>query len=389
VKQLIEKSKDYIEKHCNLNPKKYTVLFTSGATESNCFVLRSAADSYKRIKKIMPHFIISATEHSSILDCCLDMENCGQIELSLVQPNVYGCILPNMVEKAIKSNTALISIMYAQNEIGCINNVFEISKISHKHKIPFHSDSVQIFGKCQMDIKNLGLDAVSVSFHKFYGPKGVGLLILNNDFIEGYQLHAQIAGHQQGGLRGGTENPAGIAASIAAMKWNFIQRKQKNKALLHMRNMILDELGKHFKWGNYLNYVISKNDKKSQKNEENTKEKKKILDNVELILLGPPRENKEFYLPNTILLSIAKNKGKNFCNIKFKKALDKQNVVLSIGSACLTDSDKASHVLDAIGAPPIIKRGTLRISLGDYNKPEEIKRFCKIFIETLKRKLNS
>lgn len=407
IKNLIEKSKDYIEKHCFLDPKKYTIVFTSGATESNCFVLRSTAEAYSRLRNTTPHFIISNTEHSSILDCCISMQECGQIELSLVQPNIYGCILPAQIEKNIQDNTALVSIMYAQNEIGSINNVCEIAKIAHKYKIPFHSDAVQIFGKCQLNIPELGIDALSASFHKFYGPKGVGLLILNNDFISGYQLHAQIAGHQQSGLRGGTENPAAIAAAIAAMKWNFIQRKQKNKFLLRLRNYIIEELGNHFKLGDYLDYCMpsksklllnknlltkDKKDKNLQKKDKKDKKDKKInitdkSDSIELILLGPPISEKRFYLPNTILLSIAKEKGKEFCNVKFKHALDKQNVIISIGSACLTNSDKASHVLDAIGAPPIIKRGTLRISLGDYNTFDEIKRFCKIFITTLKQKI--
>lgn len=375
VRQLIEKAKTYIEKHCSLKPNKYTIIFTSGATESNCFVLRSSAEAYKRLRGVKPHIIISATEHSSILDACLDMEKCGQIELSMVKPNVYGCILADAVKREIKPNTALISIMYAQNEIGCINNVAEISKIAHANKIPFHSDAVQIFGKCKIDIPAHGIDALSASFHKFYGPKGVGLLILNNDFLEGYQLHAIISGHQQNGLRGGTENPAGIAASIAAMKWNFTQRKQKNQHLLNLRNLIINELGTHFKWGNYLNYV-------------NPKTASEPLNDIELVLLGPPTSETKFYLPNTLLISICDNKNDAFCNVKFKKKLDKKNVVVSIGSACLTDSDKASHVLTAIGAPPIIKKGTVRISLGDSNTPEEVKKFCQIFIQACRQNLS-
>jgi cysteine desulfurase len=408
VKTLIEKSKEYIEKHCSINPKKYTVIFTSGATESNCFVLRSTAESYQRLQNTIPHFIISELEHSSILDCCFNMEKNKQIELSLVPPNIYGCILPTHVEKYIKNNTALISIMYAQNEIGSINNVYDIAKLAHQHAIPFHTDAVQIFGKCQLDIPKLGIDALSASFHKFYGPKGIGLLILNNDFINGYQLHAQISGHQQKGLRGGTENPAAIAAAITAMKWNFTQRKQKNKYLLRLRDYIITELGKHFKWGDYLNYCtkLSKSQIKSPKSTKSIKSIKSIKSlkapkspksihkgskeqittnksDLELILIGPPPSEKSFYLPNTLLIAVAKNKGKEFCNIKFKHALDSQNVIVSIGSACLTDSDKASHVLDAIGAPKVIKRGTIRISLGDYNTFDEIKQFCKIFVNTL------
>lgn len=366
----LEHAKKYILHHCNAT--NHTVIFTSGATESNCFILKSTSESYANIKGIIPHVIISSMEHSSIIDVCKLMEEEGKIELTMVSPNIYGCILPENVEREIKKNTAIISIMYANNETGSINNVKEIANISHKHKIPFHSDCVQIFGKTKINIPELGLDAISVSFHKLYGPKGIGLLIINNDLISGYKLHGQILGHQQNGLRGGTENIPAIASSIEAMKWNFTNRKEKNINLLNMRNYIIDELGKSFTWGNYVDYVNpSTSNQTSKKND------------IELILLGPPVEHKQFYLPNTLSIAIAKNKEPPFCNINFKKALDRKGIVISIGAACLTSQSTSSHVLDAIMAPPVIKRGVIRISLGDYNTMDDVKKFCKVFCKSL------
>ena len=373
---VIQKARDYIYKLCNITPLQYTILFTSGASESNCLILRSSVEAYKRMRGIIPHIITSELEHSSILRCVADMEKCGLIQLNLVKPNIYGVVLPETVEKVIKDNTALISIMAANNEIGSINNIHAIAKISHKHSIPFHSDATQYFPKVNLDVKKFGLDAISTSAHKHYGPKGIGLLILNNNFIKGYDLKAQVSGHQQPKeLRGGTLNPAAIASSIVAMKWNFQNRTNKNKYLLSMRNFILDELEKHYAIGNYLNYI-------------NSGSLVEPHERVEIVILGPPRSNTSFYLPHIILLSIAKNKGKKFCNVDFKHLLDKQNVVIGIGSACLTSSYSASHVLDAISAPDVIKRGVLRISLGDYNTMSEIKHFCKIFVETLNKVLN-
>ena len=125
---------------------------------------------------------------------------------------------------------------------------------------------------------------------------------------------------------------------------------------------MLSKLAKVYKIANYSDYL---DDSKTDK------------DDIELISLGPPEDKKGFILPNTVLLSIAKNRGKPFCNVELKKFLDSKNFVISIGSACLTKSDKASHVLTAIGAPPVIKRGVIRISFGDNNTIEEINKFVK------------
>lgn len=366
AKALLEKAQDNLLAHCGVSSATHTAVFTSGATESNCLIIKSCVRAYKKKlqekgSELLPHVISSETEHHSIIECLQMLKENDEIELTLVEPTIYGNILPEDVEKAIKPNTCLISVMFANNEIPVINNIEAIGQIAHAHRIPMHSDCVQIFGKYQFNMKDKNIDALSLSAHKFYGPKGVGALIIDNNLIEGYGLTAEIHGTQQKGLRGGTENVPGIASMMTALKNTFVKRKEKNIKLFKLREALLDKLSKIYLFGKFVNYIGD--------NKENPA--------LELVSLGPPQKNKEFILPNTVLLSIVKNSGKPFCNVDLKKSLDAKNFVVSIGSACLTKSDKASHVLTAIGAPPVIKRGVIRISFGDSNTFEEINKFVK------------
>jgi cysteine desulfurase len=370
AKQQLERATDAILAHCGVSTATHTALFTSGATESNCLIIKSCVKSYKRklIEKgseLRPHIITSALEHHSIMECLHDLTECGDIDVSYIEPTIYGNILPEDVKSAIQPNTCLITIMFANNELPVINNLSEIGEIAHERRIPVHSDCVQVFGKYKINMDTHNLDALSASAHKFYGPKGVGLLIISNKLIEGYGLTAEIHGSQQYGLRGGTENIAGISSMMVALKSAFNNRHEKNKKLYKLRDYMLAKLANIFHFGTYLNYLTDKDTKNP----------------VEMVSLGPPDKNKGFILPNTILLAIAKNTGKPFCNVDLKKSLDARNIIVSIGSACLTKSKSASHVLNAIGAPPVIKRGVIRISFGDLNTNEEVNKFCKIFKE--------
>jgi len=233
-----------------------------------------------------------------------------------------------------------------------------------------HSDCVQIFGKYKINIKRDNIDALSASAHKFYGPKGVGLLIVANTLIDGYGLTGEINGSQQKGLRGGTENVAGIASMLVALKHSFTRRKDKNEKLYKMRLRVLERLAKHFEFNEFANYVYNDQDQ----------EKK----DLELVSLGPPEDKRGFILPNTVLLSICKNRGRPFCNVDLKRYLDKRGYVVSVGSACSTSSAKASHVLNSIGATPVIKRGVIRISFGDQNTMNEVNKFASELVKAIK-----
>lgn len=370
---MIDKVRQAIHKHTNTTPQTHTIIFTSGASESNSTIIRDCAYSYYRLTKTRGHIISSAIEHSSVLQCLENLKDEGVISYSLISPNIYGTVNVADVEKEIDSvrskglPIALITIMFANNELGSINNIKGIGELAFKNKIPFHTDAVQVFGKFVIDLPASKISAISVSYHKFYGPKGIGLLIISNLLIEGYGLRGIIAGSQQHGLRGGTENVAGIAGAGEALKIAFQHRGQKNDKLRQLKMMIVENFAKHYPIGKYESYI----------------DEAKDLKMIEIVILGCDPADEMRSLPNTLLISIAKNKGNAFCNVKFKELLRKNGIDISIGSACHTDSPKASHVLTAIHAPTVIKKGVIRISLGDYNTVNEIKQFIKIFLEVL------
>jgi cysteine desulfurase len=363
ARNMLEDGRKYIQTHCSA--KNYSVIYTSGASESNSLIIRSTVEAYLKYKKVKPHLITSLTEHKSILKTCDSLRHLGMLDVTYVTPGMSGCIPPSLIRNALMPNTCMITIMAANNELGCINNLKDIGAIAHEKKIPFHSDFVQIFGKFKYNLQHHNIDAISVSFHKLCGPMGCGLLIVNNDLIYGYGLDSQIAGTQQNGLRGGTQNVPAIAGSLAAMKHTFTDRNKKNDKLYMLRQFIIDEISKKFDIGDYKNYV-------GNDNPNNVKA-------FEIVFLG--QLIKKHALPNTILISVAKNEGLSFCNVRLKNALDKSNIIVSIGSACNTSSASASHVLDAIKAPVVIKKGVIRISLCDNTTKKDVQCFLDTFIK--------
>lgn len=385
AKQMLLNVRDSILSHCGVSSASHACIFTSGGSESNCFIIRACVKAFKkklleRGSEMIPHVILSSVEHNASMQCVADLLEQGEIDVSYIKPSIYGNVLVEDVEREIRPNTCLISIMYANNEIPVINNIREIGAMAENRRIPLHSDCVQVFGKFKVNLHRDRIQALSASAHKFYGPKGVGLLIISKMLIDGYGLKAEISGNQQGGLRGGTENVAAIASMLEAMKVAFQRRKQKNAKLYQLRLRFLKGISKHYRLNKYINYLYQPSEREQKQFDDNNDEKKNEDDpnykeDVELVSLGPPEENRAYILPNTVLLSICKNRGRPFCNIDLKHYLDSKGFIVSIGSACSTDSKKASHVMDAIGAPSVIRRGTIRISFGDQNTVTEVDRF--------------
>ena len=360
ARELLQSSVKAIKKHSNANHCE--VIFTSGATESNCTILRSIIDGWWNTVQSIPHIIISSIEHTSILHCLDLLMEEEKVEVTMIDPNQYGIIDPVDVESNIQDNTCLISIMMANNEIGSINPIKRIVQIAHSKNpsIPVHSDATQMFGKYKLDLKSMGVDVISMCFHKLYGPTGCGLLIVDKALIEGYELHGIINGKQQGGLRAGTEPIPIIAASMAALLDTFINRSKKNKHLLKMRNETIKYLKKNFTQINA--------------HEEHKDEKKH--DKVEFSILGPPVEHTKLYIPNTLLLCFNSHK-KKICNVKLRNWLNSKKVIVSIGSTCNTASNNASHVIDAINLPKKLYSGVIRISFGDQNTMKDVDKLCR------------
>lgn len=380
-KAAIEICKKQISDYCNAPLDKYEIIFSSGASESNNFAIKQTILAYKTMMKQKGHIILSKIEHHASLAAAEDMKMRGEVEVTLLDVDREGYINNIELENAIKPNTCLICIMAANNESGVVLDVYNYAKIAYAKKIPIFVDAVQVFGKAEkIDMLGNKITMLSSTGHKHYAPKGIGILIIDKNFIKGYGIKALICGSQQNGLKGGTENVSGIVANHVALCEVIKDRTVKNKHMFQLRSYILAEFAKHISIGRISDYYERDDEYKAMVNE--------------MIILSPHISSKNSTsdsfgfangcLPNTIFLSIVKNIGSDFCNIKFKKELDNRGVVVSIASSCLTKSDKASHVVYALKLPKCVRRGVIRISISDYTTNIEVKKFIKIFTDTMK-----
>lgn len=342
------------------NPSKYKIIFNSGASESNCTVFHSIVTSYQEVTGKIPHVVMSAIEHKSLYDMAESYLRRGHVTVTYVKPTATGHILPADVEKAIEPNTCLVCVMHANNETGAINDIRKIGQIAHKYNVPFHCDTVQTFGKFPIKPIADHVDSFCISFHKLHGPPGVGALVIKQQLLLGYKMSPIIYGTQNEGLRGGTENVPGIGAAFTATKKTMENRREKNEHMFKLKNAIMNEMRSIFPTRMF--HEPSQND-------------------FEIVFLSGAGLD---YLPNTILLSVA-DKSKRICNAEMKKTLESKGIIVSVGSACNTASAKASHVLYAMDADEHIRKGALRISLGDENTVHEAKKFIQTFTEILSK----
>jgi cysteine desulfurase len=373
-KVMISSTKGF-HKHIGTNENSHIILYTSGASESNSTIYRSVVESYTFIVKKKPHIITSLVEHHSTMKCLSILERKNLCSVTYIKPNIYGNISSVQVEDEIKKNknTALVSIIYANNELGTINSISLISQVCKKYDIPLHTDAVQMFGKCRLNVTKLGVTSMSVSFHKFYGPKSFGLLILNKQFVDGYKLDGIIHGSQQFGLRGGTQDVSLIASAYAALNFTFKKRNEKNAHLFKLKERLVKTLSDKFPVVEDYKDYLSGNIPSAKKHK------------FYILLLGPKYKLKERVLINTLMICIIPFGSEKLCNVKLKKKLADANIFVSITSACLTSLSHASHVLHAIDADEKIKRGVLRVSFIDNTKVKDITYFTNKLFSLLQR----
>lgn len=369
INKLIDNFRNFVIKNYGLSDAQPThrIIFTSGASESNCTIIKMIVDAFNRIK-IKPHIVVSSIEHKSIIKQIIALESDNLIEVSYCYPNANGHITLNEIKRKVQKTTKLICVMHANNETGAINDIISISHFARKHNILFHCDTVQTFGKYRINLSSV--DSVSVSAHKFNGPKGIGMLIINKYVFEylnkiNAKLVPIIHGEQNYGLRGGTENVSGIASMYIALKLALNKRIEKNAKLSNLKLLLVSELSKKINIRLYSDYINSK----------------MPLAPIEIILLS---DISNMYLPNTLMLSVVKYTKPYICNVRFRRYLQSKNIIISVGSACNTHSIKASHVLDSMKADNYIKRGTLRISFGDFNNANEVIKFVNVFLYAIK-----
>ncbi len=320
-KRIVENARSMVAKELNCSAKE--IYFTSCGSESDNLALKGIAYANKNKGK---HIITSKIEHPAILNSCKTLERQGY-EVSYLNVDKKGFVKLEELQASIRKDTILISIMFANNEIGTIQPIKEISTIAKKHNIIFHTDAVQAAGNVKIDVEELGIDALSLSAHKFYGPKGMGALYVKKG-IEFERV--QDGGHQEKGKRSGTENIAGIVGLAEAIKLANSNLEKNNKQILDNRN-----------------YFI-----------------KKLTDNFNKIKINGDLEKR---LPGNINVTFL---SKDSLDILLK--LDEFGICASAGSACSTGDSLPSHVLTAIGLNAEEASGTIRFSLGKENTKDEI-----------------
>lgn len=334
TRKAVEQARETVAECINADPKE--IFFLSGGSEADNWAIKGAAAL--GAKKGKKHIITSAFEHHAVLHTLKALEKQG-FEVTYLDVHENGIVRTDELENAIREDTALVTIMFANNEIGTIQPVKEIGEICKKHNVLFHTDAVQAVGSVPVDVKEIGCDMLSMSAHKFHGPKGVGAIFIRkglrfDNLIDG--------GAQESGRRAGTENIAGVVGMAAALKHSCEIMQERNVRLVKMRDRLIDSL------------------LQIERSRINGDRIKRLPGNINMCFEGIEGES--------LLLS-----------------LDLKGVSASSGSACTSGSLDPSHVLLAIGLPHEIAHGSLRLSFSDINTEEDVDYIISIVPDIIKK----
>ncbi len=322
-----------------LNASPDEIIFTSGGTESDNLGIKGVAFNNKKKRGTKGyHIITSEVEHPAVLETCKHLEKLG-FNLKYLPVDKYGLINPSDLEDAISENTFLVTIMFGNNEIGTIEPIKEIGKLTKKHDILFHTDAVQAIGKIPIDVNKLNIDLLSISSHKIYGPKGVGALYVR----EGVKLQTIAhGGGQEKGLRSSTHNTPGIVGLGKACE---LGKKRMSKDVSHLtklREMLIKEIQKIEQC--YLN--------------------------------GHPEKR----LANNAHFCFVAIEGESL-----NLMLDDRGIAASTGSACSSQKLQASHVLLAIGLDPEEAHGSIRLTLGRMSTKDDVEYVVNVLPEVVQK----
>ena len=319
--EALEQARTTVAQCINARPDE--IYFTSGGSEADNQAIRSAAKNGARQGK--KHIISTAFEHHAVLHTLEALAKEG-FEITLLDVHEDGMVTPEEVAAAIREDTCLVTIMYANNEIGSIQPIPEIGALCKERKIPFHTDAVQAAGHLAIDVKAQNIDMLSLSGHKFHGPKGVGVLYVR----KGLQLHSLIeGGAQERRKRAGTENIAGIVSLAAALQEACGHLEENAAKVSALRD--------------------------------------KLIDGLSAIPHSVLNGHRTHRLPGNVNLCFEGIEGESLLLL-----LDDKGICASSGSACTSGSLDPSHVLLAIGRPHEIAHGSLRLSLSEWNTEEEV-----------------
>ena len=329
LKKILQQSRQKIAECLNATPQE--ILFTSGGTEGDNWAIKSSVLPHLREN---PNVIISAVEHKAILNSCAAMKNLG-CSVTELPVDRFGAVSPEDLHKKILPQTKIISVMLANNEVGTIQPIQTLAEIAHAAGKIFHTDAVQAVGHIPIDVKKLGVDMLSASAHKFNGPKGIGFLYVR----DGLKILPYIdGGAQEFSMRAGTENFPAIAAMALALEKNCRDMETNTEKVSACAKILLDTLK---------------------------------VSGIDFILNGG--ENR---LPSHLSLSFRNCEGETLMH-----RLDLKNICVSTGSACNSRQVEISHVLKALGVDKNYIRGTIRVTFGKENSPDEAKFIGKVLSE--------
>ena len=333
AKNAIQKARKQVAALIGAEPDE--ILFTSGGTESNNIILYGISNISLRTRpfqELRNHIITSSIEHEAILQPCKNLEEIG-CKITYLPVDESGMVdLPD-VANSLTEDTIIVSIMFANNEVGTIQPIKEISELCKKYDVLFHTDAVQAVGKVPINVKELGIDALSVSSHKINGPKGVGALFIKKGIKPNPII---LGGGQENGMRSGTENVASIVGFGKACE---IAKEKLNENISHFQTLHSSILSKIVKEISHVKL--------------NGHTEKRIFNNLHLTFLGVNGED--------LIIK-----------------LDEHNIAASTGSACSVHTQKASHVLEAMGFNHEQITGSLRISFGYMNTLDEVEQAVEV-----------
>jgi len=335
AREAIEKSREKIAKLINAKPNE--IIFVSSGTEADNLAIKGYALANKQKGK---HILISSIEHKAVINTAKWLKDYG-FEIDFVNVDKEGIIKLDELESKIRKDTILVSVMSVNNEIGTIQPIKEISKLCNEKGIAFHTDAVQALGKIDIDVKKFGIDMLSGSGHKIYGPKGIGLLYKKSNINLEPLLHG---GGQEFGIRSSTENTPAIVGFAKALELCYKEMEKEAKRQKNLRDKIIDEV---------LSYDFIKVRLNGSK-------EKRIFNNANFSFYGIEGES-------LVLL------------------LDEYGIACSTGSACSEKTLEPSHVLLAIGLKPEEAHGSLRITLGRYTQKEDIDYFLSVLPKVISK----
>jgi cysteine desulfurase len=323
AEEAVDKSRNQIA--ALINAKSKEIIFTSGATESDNLAIKGIVEFYKDKGN---HIITCVTEHKAVLDSCRTLERNGKAVVTYLPVDKYGMVDPDAVRAAITDKTVLITLMYANNEIGTIHPVAEIGRIAKEKGIVFHCDAVQAVGKIPVDVDRDGIDLLSMSAHKIYGPKGVGAIYVRSKGPRVRLTPQMDGGGHERGMRSGTLNVTGIVGLGKACEIAQAEMTEENNRLLDLRNKLQAGIFER-------------------------------LD--EVYVNGHPTER----LPGNLNVSFAYVEGESLL-------MGISDIAVSSGSACTSATLEPSYVIRALGVDEELAHSSIRFGLGRFNTEDEV-----------------